>query len=133
MISSNNAGGVFTGITLNGTIFDPLVSGPGDYLVGYSITDVHSCQNSTSQLITVVPDLYISYLNLLPTYCSNEPKFTLQALPSGGTFSGPGISAGNEFDASAAGEGVHTITYTVQDAVTGCIHRHTGICRDSHD
>lgn len=37
------------------------------------------------------------------------------ATPSGGYFSGPGISPGGTFDASAAGEGIHEIQYTYKN------------------
>ncbi len=46
------------------------------------------------------------------TVCPNEPPFPLTgAFPAGGNYSGPGVSGGN-FDASVAGLGTHTITYT---------------------
>ena len=46
----------------------------------------------------------------------SDPAFNLAtasgASPSGGTFSGPGVTGGN-FNPSAAGNGIHTITYAV--------------------
>ncbi|HMT30332.1 MAG TPA: T9SS type A sorting domain-containing protein, partial [Bacteroidia bacterium] len=39
--------------------------------------------------------------------------------PAGGTYSGPGVTAGS-FSAASAGIGTHTITYTYTDNNTGC-------------
>jgi hypothetical protein len=44
--------------------------------------------------------------------CSNNAIVTLNALPSGGTFSGSGVS-GNTFNPMTAGPGSHVITYTI--------------------
>ncbi|GJM33852.1 MAG: hypothetical protein DHS20C18_28530 [Saprospiraceae bacterium] len=50
--------------------------------------------------------------------CPNAPAFTLTgATPIGGTYSGDGVSA-NMFDASVAGLGPHTITYTNSGSCT---------------
>lgn len=73
---------------------------------------------------------YITTLNVeLPTtitleapdiICVDAEPVALTALPSGGVFSGPGVS-GNNFDPSAAGTGgPYTITYTYTSAL-GCI------------
>lgn len=44
-------------------------------------------------------------------YCLNNTTTTLIANPTGGTFSGPGIS-GNSFNPMSAGSGMHEIVYT---------------------
>lgn len=51
--------------------------------------------------------------------CLNGADITLSGSPSGGTFSGPGVS-GNTFDPSVAGVGVHKILYSKQFA-NSCI------------
>jgi hypothetical protein len=45
-------------------------------------------------------------------YCSSSPSITLTGSPTGGTFSGPGMT-GSTFSPATAGVGTHTITYTV--------------------
>ena len=51
--------------------------------------------------------------------CIYTPIFTLTGgVPSGGTYSGPGIAAGS-FDPLAAGLGTHTVTYNITDG-NGC-------------
>lgn len=51
-------------------------------------------------------------------FCGNQAAISLTATPSGGAFSGPGVT-GNTFNPSAVAPGMYTITYTVTDT-TGC-------------
>src|SRR5690606_5109016 len=52
--------------------------------------------------------------------CDYNPAFTLtQGSPSGGIYSGNGVSGG-QFDPAAAGEGAWTLTYTFTDG-NGCV------------
>ena len=51
----------------------------------------------------------------LTDQCLSETTYALSGGdPVGGVYSGTGVS-GSNFDASVAGEGVHTITYTYTD------------------
>lgn len=52
------------------------------------------------------------------THCINSPATTLSASPSGGTWTGPGVS-GNQFDPSLAGAGIHSVIYFITDSL-GC-------------
>ncbi len=61
---------------------------------------------------TNLPAGNISFTGLANTYCINAAVVTLVGSPTGGIFSGDGIS-GNTFDPSAAGAGVHIITYSL--------------------
>ena len=47
--------------------------------------------------------------------CSSDAAITLTAAETGGTWSGTGVS-GDQFDPSTAGNGTHTITYTIGGA-----------------
>ena len=53
-----------------------------------------------------------AFSGLPATASVNDPSSTLVPSQSGGNFSGPGVS-GNSFSPSAAGPGVHVITYTI--------------------
>lgn len=55
-------------------------------------------------------------LGLDPTYCITDGPTLMFGDPSGGTFSGPGVS-GSVFDPGDAGAGVHTITYDLPAAL----------------
>jgi hypothetical protein len=46
-------------------------------------------------------------------FCESLGSIQLQAVSAGGTWSGPGVSATGLFNPTAAGVGVHTITYTI--------------------
>ncbi|MBK5286137.1 MAG: T9SS type A sorting domain-containing protein, partial [Bacteroidia bacterium] len=82
-------------------------------------TDSFGCAVSDSVTITIFP-LPVASLAISPdTFCLNDSPFTLTGgLPSGGTYSGPGVSAGM-FDPNAAGVGTHAIDYSFTDS-SGC-------------
>tara|TARA_B100000508_G_scaffold140085_2_gene140026 strand:+ start:31911 stop:34721 length:2811 start_codon:yes stop_codon:yes gene_type:complete len=74
----------------------------------------------------VVTDEAIVTVNALPTVttgadettCVNYAPIQLTGTPTGGTFSGTGVT-GSEFDPGTAGVGTYTITYTYTDG-NGC-------------
>lgn len=94
----------------------PNVSVTGASTGNYTVTVSSSC-GSAQQVIPVT-------VNPLPTMncpgnitgiCSADAPFVLGgATPSGGTYSGTGVSGGS-FDPGAAGAGTHTITYSYTD------------------
>ena len=79
--------------------------------------DDNGCTATDNVIVTVNPSPIVS-MGADETTCINYDPIQLSGSPSGGTFSGPGVS-GNEFDPGNAGVGVHTLTYTYQDA-NGC-------------
>ena len=66
--------------------------------------------NDISVTVNALPN--VSFTGLNANYCINASAVTLSGTPTGGTFSGNGIS-GNIFTPSVAGLGTHSITYTV--------------------
>lgn len=112
------SGGSYSGPGVSGGNFDPLVAGLGTHTLTYSYTDGNGCANSTTVQITVL-QIPILSMPAVPDVCNNDAPFALVGLPAGGTFSGPGTSALGIFDPSAAGPGVHTITYS-QTGANGC-------------
>jgi gliding motility-associated-like protein len=68
--------------------------------------------DSDQVTITVYNPPTLSISGLDSYYCEDDPPVTLTGNPSGGSFSGTGVS-GNEFDPGAAGAGgPYTITYS---------------------
>ena len=61
---------------------------------------------------------FVQFDNVDSNYCLTNSPVQLSAIPSGGTYSGPGVS-GSTFDPSVAGLGNHTIIYNFTSA-GGC-------------
>ena len=91
----------------------------GDYQVRISGA-YGGCQLiSISTTLTITQEPTYNFL-FNPSYCVTDVvDLTPLTLPSGGTWSGPGITGG-VFDATTAGIGQHLITYTYVDAVSLC-------------
>ncbi len=73
--------------------------------------------------VVVLPPVQLSVSGLDSSYCISDASAALTASPSGGTFSGAGVT-GNTFDPSSAGTGSHPITYTYVDS-HGCSNSKT--------
>jgi hypothetical protein len=115
----NPSGGVYSGTGVSGGLFDPSTTGAGTFNITYTYTDANSCSNYAQKSILVKPAPTVS-LNVLNSVCLNDPAFALSGgSPSGGVYSGPGVS-GTTFDPTSAGPGTHTITYTYT-AANGCV------------
>lgn len=83
------------------------------------VTDANGCTASDVINITfnIIP--VVTFTAAMPVVCLADQLFALTTgSPSGGSYSGTGVSAGN-FDPSAAGIGTHAITYTFTDSA-GC-------------
>jgi gliding motility-associated-like protein len=110
-LSAASAGGTWsgTGITdpANGT-FDPAVAGAGDHIITY---DVGTGTCADSDQITIHVDAMPSVsVSSEPDMCISDAAVTLNATPSGGSWSGNGVT-GDQFNPGTAGAGDHTITY----------------------
>lgn len=87
----------------------------GVYTIEWEVTN--TCGSDIDEVIITVNDLPTVDAGADETACENHGAITLMGTPSGGTFSGTGVT-GNEFDPSV-GAGTYTITYTYTD-VNGC-------------
>jgi len=92
--------------------FSPSQAGAGTHVITYTPPSGQGyCTNSTT--VTVLGQGYEPTISGAGgPYCANAQPITLTGTPTGGVFSGPGIS-GTTFNPSTAGIGIHTITYTV--------------------
>jgi len=110
------AGGTFSGTGIFGNIFSPSAAGVGTHTITYTFADANNCSNTATQSITVSSQASVTF-NPVGPFCENAAAVDLTNFvsPTGGTFSGPGIT-GNVFTPSAAGVGTHTIAYTFADA-----------------
>lgn len=86
-----------------------------------TVTDVTSASAQDSVKVTVYTNPAVSFTGLASNYCNKASSDTLLATPTGGLFSGSGISAGDSvFNAALAGVGTHTVTYTYT-TTAGCV------------
>ena len=87
---------------------------PGTYYIVVSARDNTAIQNFDLYLETSFSDATINTTIKRPL-CAFENAITLQANSNGGTWSGPGITNANTglFDPAIAGDGIHTITYSI--------------------
>lgn len=97
--------------------------GTSTYMMQGTYTDTLPLPGGCDSVVTT-----ILTVNQLPTvtvtlpatvFCDDDPAVMLMGSPTGGTFSGPGVT-GSMFDPSAAGVGMHSITYTYTDTTTSC-------------
>lgn len=118
-----NGGGAstytWTGGVTNNT---PMVAtASGTYTV--TGTDVNACSNTATVSITVYNLPTVAFNNTVDSVCLSSGLVTLNGgSPSGGTFSGPGVSGG-QFN-SNTGLGSYVLSYTYTDG-NGCSNMDT--------
>ncbi|UAY52769.1 gliding motility-associated C-terminal domain-containing protein [Ferruginibacter albus] len=97
------------------TVQNPKLKNPTDNTAAnYTLRVINEigCYNDTTKALPANPLPQITLNPITPNpICSNAQPVTLTATPTGGTFSGRGVS-GNTFTPSAAGVGLDTLTYT---------------------
>jgi len=125
MITLNGAspaGGVFSGTAVTGNQFDTAI-GAGTYAVTYSYTNpVTGCSGSDVRNVVINALPTVEAGNNLPNVCISQGEFNLSGFsPSGGVWTGPGLTGPSRFSPLLAGVGVHTMTYTFTNSTTGCI------------
>ncbi|MEQ1744485.1 MAG: GEVED domain-containing protein [Saprospiraceae bacterium] len=109
------SGGTYSGTGVSAGMFNPATAGVGVHTITYNYTDANNCPGSCTYTITVAALPVVNCPANL-TVCLSDAAFALTgATPTGGTYSGTGVSAGM-FNPATAGAGVHTITYNYTDA-----------------
>jgi len=111
------AGGTYSGTGVSNNIFNPVISGPGNFVITYSYTDAQNCSGTASQSIQVL-SLPVVTLSPQTSVCASVASFALGGgSPAGGTYSGNGV-VGGVFNPQVSGAGTYVITYTYTDANT---------------
>ena len=102
-------GGAYNGPGVRGGQFDPITTGAGTFALYYTYTNSFGCNGITTSNIDVksLPEVSLTAVNAL---CIDDAPVTLNGIPSGGIYSGNGVSS-EIFDPSI-GTGTHVITYS---------------------
>jgi len=116
-LAARDLGGVWSGPGVVGSQFIPALAGVGNHIVKYEILNT-DCAAADTAVITVMalPSIIIDGPG---TLFLNGSPVALTAYPTGGTWSGPGMT-GSLFDPSEAGIGSHILTYSVPPMSWGC-------------
>lgn len=106
-------GGSYSGPGVSGSYFNPAISGAGLHWIVY--TDVNCpMSDSTSIMVENLPSTILGSFNP-DTVCDISDPISLPlGSPSGGTYSGIGVS-GSNFDPSITGPGMYWVYYTVSE------------------
>jgi gliding motility-associated-like protein len=116
------AGSTFTINGTPATQFNPAILGIGDYTVAQSFTDANGCSNTLTKTVTINVKPVLNFVSLNTSYCMNVPTFTLQATPTGGTFTVNGTPA-TQFNPALLGVGSHIVKYNyVSPSDPGCFN-----------
>lgn len=117
-------GGIYSGVGVTDSIFDPSLTGGGNYLLTYDYIDINGCPGSDTSILVVNINTPISF-SPIPNHCENDSLVLLnQAMPSGGVYSGSGIT-GNNFDPSI-GAGNYYVFYEYTNTF-GCVSNDSAI------
>ena len=92
------------------------VSASGTYIV--VVTNINGCTGSDTALVTInsIPSVTASASSVV--VCVDDATVSLTGTPTGGVWSGPGVT-GSTLSPTAAGLGLHTTVYSYTDA-NGC-------------
>jgi gliding motility-associated-like protein len=120
--TENGSGSIISGVTTESPVYAATVNDGGNQvLLTMTVTSTNTCTPATAT------DTYTIHVNPLPlvnitglalSYCYNASAKTLTGTPSGGVFSGIGITdaINGVFNPVVAGAGTYTITYKFTDS-----------------
>jgi hypothetical protein len=116
-LSGTPEGGTFSGEGVSGNIFDPALTGDGEFTVSYSYIDtITECVVTASQAIRVNPLPFIALHDT--SSCGNRPVLLDATIPNAGSYLwGPGgqTTASIQVDTVGRGLGEFTFSLTVTD------------------
>lgn len=116
------SGGVFSGSSMVDSIYTP--SRLGIDTIIYTYSSGINCTNSDTQY-TNVRNIYVNFTGLDSQYCIYDYPSTLIGSPSGGVFSGSGISGNTFYPDSTDIDTIPMIVYSYTDTITGCSNSDT--------
>ncbi|WP_188810960.1 DUF7948 domain-containing protein [Hymenobacter cavernae] len=119
-LTASPPGGTFSGPGMSGNTFNPAQAGAGTHLIRYALPDSVACGSITQNITVSAPPVVRAGPDT--TLCADEARaFRLrQASPTGGTWSGPGVTADGLFTPPNTNNrgGIFNLRYTI--AQNGC-------------
>jgi len=109
LLTAVNAGGTWSGVGVEGDMFNPQVAGVGTHVITYTLNG--DCPSSATSEV-IVNDVGDATINTFGMFCMNNGIVNLSAENDGGEWSGNGVN-GSTFNPEIAGVGTHIITYTI--------------------
>jgi hypothetical protein len=125
VLTASPAGGTFSGPGVVANRFDPATVGPGRYVLSYTWNYPNvNCPITATQTVEVllVPPPRLPADTVLCT--GSRVPFQLRATPAGGTWAGPGVTAGGMFTPPAT-PGTSVLTYTTPGGCGSATYRLT--------
>ena len=123
-LSANPTGGNWSGNAIsNSGFFELNQASIGINTLTYDYTDSNGCFNSESIDININALPSVGFATSGP-FCISDPPINVIGIPTGGTFTGNGISTSGLFNPSLVGQGIHFITYSYTD-FNGCTNLYT--------
>ena len=125
--TSTLGAGVWSGNGVTGTTFNPITAGVGTHTLSYNTNSSPTtplCPASSSIAVQVNSATQPTITTVNPL-CSNAASFSLTVNPTGGTWTGSGISATGLFTPSLATVGNNTYTYVVGSSTCSAVNTTT--------
>jgi PKD repeat protein len=112
-LNASPAGGTFQGQGVSGNVFDPAITGAGEFMVSYSFTDVVTqCQVSASQTIIVNALPFIAALDT--SSCGNRPVIFDATISNPGSYVwSPGGETTPTIQVDTVGRGLGEFSFSV--------------------
>jgi len=116
-LTAVDLGGIWSGPGVVGNRFIPMLAGAGNHIIKYEILNTDCMAGDTAVITVMAPPSII--IDGPGTAFLNGPPVILTAYPTGGIWSGTGLT-GNLFDPAVAGLGTHTLRYSIPPESWGC-------------
>ncbi len=125
--TSTLGAGVWSGNGVTGTIFSPTVAGVGTHTLTYSTNSVPTTSlcPATGTIAVQLNSAAQPTITAVNPLCTNAPTVTLTVVPTGGTWSGTGITSTGVFTPSLAVIGNNTYTYSVGASTCAAVNTTT--------
>ncbi|MHC1708502.1 MAG: gliding motility-associated C-terminal domain-containing protein [Bacteroidales bacterium] len=119
------SGGTYSGPGVVNNVFNPLLTGVGVFNITYIYADSNGCLDQDVQPLEVLPSPVVDFPDIPGLCVSASPVLLTGATPSGGTYSGMGVTNAI-FDPSVAGAGSFDLIYSFQN-IDGCSSSDTSL------